>query len=187
MRNIAGSLQEKFVRVSLLAGFVIAGQGMLAQAQQTNASTLPPGKGRDLISVVCTQCHSLAPILMLRDGAQGWRNFVQEMVMRGAQATPEEAETIIQYLAENLGPGKNPPATGSETGAETKVSLPSGAGKELVESRCPACHDLGRVVATKRTKADWESVTKSMVDRGAQATPQETQAISSYLSSQFGK
>lgn len=183
MRNIAGSLRETFLRKSLLVGFVIAGQGMFAQAQQTTASSLPPGRGRDLISVVCTQCHSLSPILMLRDGAQGWRNFVQEMVMRGAQATPEEAETIVQYLAENLGPGKNLPAVG----AGTNISLPAGAGKELVESRCTACHDLGRVVAAKRTKADWESVTKSMVDRGAQATPQEAQAIASYLSSQFGK
>ena len=187
MRNIPGRLRETFLQVSLLVGFVIAGQGMLAQAQQANAPALPPGRGRDLISVVCTQCHSLSPILMLRDGAQGWRNFVQEMVMRGAQATPEEAEIIIQYLAENLGPSKNPAATGSGTAAEMKISLPPGAGREVVESRCTACHDLGRVVATKRTKADWESVTKSMVDRGAQATPQEAQAIASYLSSQFGK
>lgn len=187
MRNIPGQWRERFVRVSLLAAFITTGQGLLVQAQQANAPALPPGRGSDLISVVCTQCHSLAPILLLRDGAQGWRNFVQEMVMRGAQLTPEEAETVIQYLAENFGPGKNLPATGSGTGAETKVSLPPGAGKELVEGRCTACHDLGRVVATKRTRADWESVMKSMVDRGAQATPQEAQAIASYLSSQFGK
>ena len=189
MRKTVASLRGKLVGVSLLAGFVLGGQGLL-RAQEAGPSALPPGKGRDLLNSACTQCHTLKPILMLRDGAQGWRNFVHEMVLRGAQLSPEEAETVIQYLAGNLGPGQNPMVSGnasSGTGDAAKVALPPGAGKELMESRCAACHDIGRVITAKRSKADWELVTKNMAERGGTMSPAEMQAIVSYLSSQFGK
>ncbi|MGH9786807.1 MAG: hypothetical protein ACRD88_21775, partial [Terriglobia bacterium] len=77
------------------------------------APPLPPGDGRDLVAAVCTQCHALRPIVMKRDGVGGWRDTVQEMVIRGAQLLPEEAETVVRYLAANFGPGLNPMQTGT--------------------------------------------------------------------------
>ena len=188
-RQVFKQLLGNCFRRSLLAGFVLGGQGLL-RAQEASPSALPPGKGKDLVAAACTQCHGLRPILQMRDGAQGWRNFVDEMVLRGAQLSPEEAETVIQYLAGNLGPGQNPMGSGnasSGTGGAAKVALPPGAGKELIESRCTVCHDLGRVITAKRSKADWELVTKNMAERGGTMSPAEMQAIVSYLSSQFGK
>jgi cytochrome c5 len=177
-----------------MAGLVVSGNGLL-RAQTAEPSSLPPGKARDLISVACTQCHTLKPVLMLRDGAPGWRNFVQEMVLRGAQLSPEEAELVVAYLAENLGPRKDPvpaaavpsSAAASQTPETKPVSLPPGTGKNLVETRCRMCHDLARVVTVKRSRDEWERITKSMVERGAQATPEEARDIVSYLSSAFGK
>ena len=194
MRSVVHNLRGNFFRIGLLAGFLMAGHGSLAPAQELSA--LPPGRGKDLLSAACTQCHTLKPILMLRDGREGWKYYVHEMVLRGAPLLPEEAETMIQYLAENLGPGKNPmptgvlpsKAAGSAAGGEAKtISLPPGAGKELLESRCTTCHDVGRVISVKRTKAEWEQVTKNMIERGTQVSSEEAQTITSYLSSQFGK
>jgi len=176
-----------------LAGGLLLGPGLLfGQA----GPPLPPGDGRDLVATACTQCHALRPIVMKRDGVGGWRATVEEMVIRGAQLLPEEAATVVRYLAANFGPGPNPMPTGdlppgtsvSTPGAPAgSVSLPAGPGKEAVEARCSLCHDLGRVVASRRTREEWERITRNMIERGPQAPPDQVQAILSYLDAQFGK
>jgi cytochrome c5 len=66
------------------------------------------------------------------------------------------------------------------------VALPTGSGKDLVETRCTVCHDLERVASAKRQKSEWPALVANMVGRGAVATPDEAQAISGYLASHFG-
>jgi len=138
---------------------------------------LPQGEGRDLVATACTQCHALTPIVGGREGAAGWKNHVYNMVLRGAQLTPSEADTVIKYLTANFGPRAGQPA---------KVTLPDGPGKELVETRCAACHDLERVTIVKRYRRDWPPIVSNMVARGAVATPDEAHAIATYLAAQFG-
>jgi cytochrome c5 len=161
-----------------LVALVLIAAASPSRAQQ-NANPLPAGEGRDLVAVTCSQCHYLGTIAKIRDGAAGWRLFVSNMVLRGAQLTGPEIDTVVDYLALNLGPGINLPP-------QKPVALPSGPGKELVETRCNLCHDLERVAAPKRHKADWPVIVASMVARGATATPEEAQAISNYLAANFG-
>jgi mono/diheme cytochrome c family protein len=148
------------------------------------APTLPPGEGRDLVASVCTGCHTLNTIVQIRDGSAGWRQFVNYMIMKGAQVSAHDSDTIVQYLTANFGPN-SPPAAGAPPPLVT--SLPSGAGKDLVEARCVTCHDLLRVVASRRPKSDWDGIVANMVNRGAAATPDERQTILSYLAAQFGE
>ena len=169
------------MRVALLsrcfALFVVAAAPALALAQ--NANPLPAGDGRDLVSVACSQCHYLGTIAKIRDGAAGWRWYVNNMVLRGAQLTPPEIETVVNYLTLNLGPGANlPPAK--------PVSLPDGNGKALVETRCALCHDLERITAAKRSRGAWPTIVADMVWRGATATADEAKTISDYLAANFG-
>jgi cytochrome c5 len=155
----------------------------LALGTPLNAQTaggLPQGEGRDLVALACSQCHSLAPLLAGRDGPGGWRDHVYNMVLRGAQLTPREADTVIQYLAANFGPGTAPAAPAKA------ITLPNGDGKDLVEARCAGCHDLERVTIVKRRKQDWPFIVGNMVARGAAATPEETRTIAAYLAAQFG-
>jgi cytochrome c5 len=140
---------------------------------------LPPGEGRDLLATACSQCHALNVIRSMREGAEGWKRHVYNMVTRGAQLNAREADMVVAYLAANFGP--TAPAA-----AATPVALPSGPGKELVEARCTACHDLERVASARRQKSQWPALVANMVNRGAVATPEEAQAISSYLASHFG-
>jgi mono/diheme cytochrome c family protein len=140
---------------------------------------LPPGEGRDLLATACSQCHALNVIRSMREGAEGWKRHVYNMVTRGAQLNAREANMVVAYLAANFGPTAPAAAT-------TRVTLPSGPGKELVEARCAACHDLERVASAKRQKSQWPALVANMVGRGAVATPEEAQAISSYLASHFG-
>jgi len=152
----------------------------LAATTQVNAQgTLPQGEGRDIVAVACTQCHALTPILAGREGPAGWRKHVHNMVLRGAQLSPSEAETVIRYLAANFGPGAAPPG-------KVAVTPPAGAGQELVETRCPLCPDLERVAMVKRPRQHWPAIVANMVARGATATPEEAGTIATYLAAQFG-
>ena len=151
-----------------------------ARAQGTPPAVLPAGDGRDMLATACSQCHTLAVIRSMREGPEGWKRHVYNMVTRGAQLTAREADTVIGYLATNFGPTAAPAAV------VIKVTLPGGPGKELVETRCTACHDLERVATIKRQKADWPVLVANMVGRGAVATPEEAQTITSYLTAHFG-
>jgi cytochrome c5 len=169
------------MRISLSGAFVAACIAATAPAP-TNAQTapaLPSGEGRDIVAVACTQCHTLNPLTAMRDGPVGWKRHVYNMVIRGAQLTPREVDTVLQYLNTNFGPGQSlPPAK--------PITLAAGAGKELVETRCALCHDLERVTAAKRQKRDWPGVVANMFDRFGLAAPDEASAISSYLAANYG-
>jgi cytochrome c5 len=148
------------------------------------APALPPGEGRDIVATACTQCHGLNTIVQIRDGSGGWRQFVNYMILKGAQVSDREADTVVQYLTANFGPN-SPAAAGAAPAA--LAPLPPGSGKELVEARCVTCHDLLRVVASRRQKADWDGIVANMINRGATATPEERQTIVAYLATQFGQ
>jgi cytochrome c5 len=167
------------MRIALSGLFALAFVAAAAPAMAQNANPLPPGDGRDLVAVACSQCHYLGTIAKIRDGAAGWRLYVSNMVLRGAQLTGPEIDTVVNYLALNLGPGANlPPAK--------PVTLPDGNGKDLVATRCGLCHDLERVAMVKRSKKAWPVIVASMVASGATATPEEAKTISDYLTTNFG-
>jgi cytochrome c5 len=168
--------------LSLCGGVALLLAASAPLQAQAPGGGLPPGEGRDLVAAVCTQCHGLTTIMAVRDGAAGWRQFVNYMIMKGAPVREGEADAIVQYLAANFGPAQQPPPSPASLAA-----LPAGAGKELIESRCVACHDLTRIVTSKRQKTEWEGIVANMVARGASATPEERQTLVAYLSAQFGQ
>lgn len=164
-------------RVTLAFAIALSAAAASAQAQQ-RPDPLPAGDGHDLVAVACAQCHALGTIAKIRDGAVGWRRYVNNMVLRGAQLTKPEIDTVVSYLALHLGPGMNlPPAKA--------VALPDGPGKDLVAARCALCHDLERV-AVKRGRQAWPVIIADMVERGAPATAEDAKVISDYLGANFG-
>jgi len=164
---------------ALLAVSMAAAATAPAPARAQTAQALPSGEGRDIVAVACTQCHTLNPLTAMRDGPLGWKRHVYNMVIRGAQLTPRDVDTVLQYLNTNFGPGQSlPPAK--------PITLAAGAGKELVETRCALCHDLERVTAVKRQKREWPGVVANMFDRFGLAAPDEASAISYYLAANYG-
>ncbi len=63
---------------------------------------LPDGKGKDLVEQICSDCHEIAVITGQRATREGWQATVKKMVNHGAAASPEEAQTIVEYLAKNF-------------------------------------------------------------------------------------
>lgn len=151
---------------------------------QAPANALPAGNGKDLVAVACTQCHGLKLIMSLRDGPVGWRHFVNDMILRGAQLNPQEADTVAQYLAQNFGPGTSPMQSGLKS-----EPLPPGDGEKLVESHCALCHDLGRITTIARSKEEWNNTVGNMMARAGTnvATQDEILAMASYLAAHFGR
>ena len=167
---------QRFGVASLVAALALAAAPALAQP----ANPLPPGDGRDIVASACTQCHPLTVILAMRDGPVGWKRHVYTMVMKGAQLTPHDADTLLGYLDANFGPGQRlPPAK--------PIALPDGPGKDLVETRCTLCHDLERVTAAKRSKRDWDGIVGNMLQRFGLDAPDEQRTIAAYLATRFGR
>ncbi len=83
-------------RAALLTVF-IATSLAVAQAQD-----LPAGKGKDLVENNCGSCHGLDVVVAQHATHDGWASIVDYMVSRGATGTPEEIQTIVDYLAKNF-------------------------------------------------------------------------------------
>ncbi len=67
---------------------------------------LPPGDGRQETKELCGSCHNLQKIVQSRKTPQEWERSVNDMLARGAQIFPDEAEKITKYLSASFPPGK---------------------------------------------------------------------------------
>jgi mono/diheme cytochrome c family protein len=173
-------------RLRALALFVfvliaaVSAASVPSRAQQ-DTNPLPPGEGRDIVAVTCSQCHSLNAITQLREGPAAWRHQIYDMVERGAQITPAEVEVAVNYLATHFGPGIPFPGP-----TPAHIALPAGPGADIVDARCSLCHGVDRVVAAKRSRAGWTSVVNRMLYLGAPLTPDQAKTVLQYLNTNFG-
>jgi len=107
-RMIAGTADQ-------IADSVIAfalGDGSTAPAQTTSIRPpaaaaedrpLPDGPGKAVIIKMCTKCHGSAVFTGMRMSRDGWQDEVQSMITRGAEGTPSEVRSVIDYLAAHYG------------------------------------------------------------------------------------
>ncbi len=96
---------------------------------------LPDGEGKDIVAKKCTVCHTPVRIVQSARSEDEWRDLVQTMVDRGADVSPEEAETVVRYLSKNFpakasaGSAAAPaPAAGSSAPATAVAAASTAAG-----------------------------------------------------------
>jgi mono/diheme cytochrome c family protein len=87
----------------VLAGVLLAACGSSSPAAtsaggQTGAST---SAGQALMQQRCTVCHSANRVTSAHHTAAEWKNTVDRMINKGAQLSPTEEQTLINYLAQN--------------------------------------------------------------------------------------
>jgi len=98
-----------------LGGLVATGSVMVTLSahpllQQPNPSPaaskeeVATGPGKETFVRACGGCHLTNVVTAQRKTADGWTDTVVEMRNRGANATDEELEQIVQYLATNYSP-----------------------------------------------------------------------------------
>ena len=66
-----------------------------------------PDPAKAVLEKVCAKCHELDGILKTRNTKERWSSIVDEMVSRGAEATDEQIDLIVDYLAANYGRNVN--------------------------------------------------------------------------------
>jgi cytochrome c5 len=140
----------------------------------------PDHPGREIVSVACTQCHGPNVFTQLRMGDKAWRAQIYDMILRGAQIGPDDIDTAVKYMVASYGPGV--PFPGQQP---AQVTLADGSAKSLVEGGCALCHGLDRVVATKRTKAEWQNIVDRMVFFGSPVSGDQVASVVDYLAANY--
>jgi mono/diheme cytochrome c family protein len=76
----------------------LAGLALLA-ASAFAEGKLPDGPGKATFVKVCGACHGLDAVTGMGHDRAGWKDIVDEMVDKGATATPAEVKQIVAWLA----------------------------------------------------------------------------------------
>jgi len=143
---------------------------------------LPDGPGKPLLTKVCTECHGVDRILNLKLSRDAWKTTVEAMGAKGANATAEEFETIVNYLAKYLG------NEGEAAKAPiTEKDLPEGPGKVVILRECTACHAPDHFTKYHHSPEEWQVIVTRMGQRVRSATTAELAAVQQYLTTNFPK
>lgn len=67
------------------------------------ASSLPEAPERDLVIRVCTACHAPEIVIAKHHSAEEWDDIIATMMDRGAIASEDEQQQILEYLVHNFG------------------------------------------------------------------------------------
>jgi hypothetical protein len=93
-------------RTKFSAAAFICGALLFVPARAENIKAFPEGPGKEVFVRVCTRCHEASNSTKLRLTKRQWQGKVYAQADRGAEASGEELDQIVDYLARNFGPDK---------------------------------------------------------------------------------
>ena len=127
-------------------------------------------KPTELVSKVCSACHTLDRITKKQATTEEWRGIVKTMVDKGAPLKADEVSAVTEYLASKYGR----PKTREERG------------KDLVESVCILCHEFARISTEQLTRDAWAGEIRGMLAEGAPLNDEEFDIVLDYLTEHYG-
>lgn len=87
----------------------------VAGSSKPDDVVLPDGKAKSLIENTCSECHGLDQVVSNPMSSEQWRSTVKSMVKKGATLSPEQIDTVVDYLTVYFSPDKvNVNAAGSQ-------------------------------------------------------------------------
>lgn len=124
----------------------------LAFALASHAQSASKEQGRATFQRSCSPCHNTRRVTSHRLSHAGWENVVDNMISRGAKATPEEQEQIVGYLTANFGIGTPAPKRAASGKGSVHAKTPPvpalddsqiARAKQLIKSNdCLSCHQM---------------------------------------------
>lgn len=66
-----------------------------------SAQNMPDGPGKAETLKVCSGCHEVTRATSMHLDRAGWQGEMEKMISLGAKGTPEEFESILNYLSKN--------------------------------------------------------------------------------------
>jgi cytochrome c553 len=144
-------MRLQFIGVMVLAlGVGVAAQGRGAGQGRGAAPAGQPAKPIDPLTDpraatarrLCGACHPFETIVAIRRTRSQWEATVENMVGRGAQGTPAEFATVIEFLSEAYGLGGGAPARMAAGPDDKPLVDPKASemGKPVYGQACLACH-----------------------------------------------
>src|SRR5580704_1083693 len=98
---------------------------VLCFAMNSNAQDpLPEAPAKKTVEAVCGSCHDVDTAIGEKHDKAGWQTVIATMVNRGARASDQEFDAIIEYLAKYFGAAEAPsaPVAKASNGAAERVS-----------------------------------------------------------------
>ena len=140
---------------------------------------LPEGEGKKLVEERCTSCHSLKPVVSLKQSQRAWKELVVKMVGYGAQLDDKEVDVATEYLTKHFGP---------ESSAAAKSESPDEKTAErYIKGICSSCHDAGLIRSTQATKQEWSDIVARMNGLDAGVSQRDAELLVDYLASKYGR
>ncbi len=103
MTTQAGLRSYAGMRSATLLVVLLTSQAATAQVP------LPEGTGKEQMVKVCGLCHEPQRVASIRLTRDGWEATIGDMIARGARATDEEFQAILDYLSTHfLGEAERP-------------------------------------------------------------------------------
>src|SRR5271155_4932967 len=79
----------------------------LATLSMAVPQELPEGEGRKILEERCVGCHSLKPVVSLKQSHDTWKTLIVKMMAYGAQLNGKEVDVATDYLTKYFGPGSS--------------------------------------------------------------------------------
>src|SRR5215471_11171890 len=136
---------------------------------------LPEGEGKKLIEERCTSCHTLKPVISLKQSKGEWKELLVKMVGLGAQLNDKEVDVATEYLTKHFGPAVAKPDSPEEKIAE-----------RYIKGICSSCHDAGLIRSTEATKEEWRAIVTRMNGLDAGVSSRDAEVLVDYLASKYG-
>jgi cytochrome c5 len=141
---------------------------------------LPDGEGKKLVEERCASCHSLQPVLSLKQSQRAWKELVIKMVGYGAHLDEKEVDVATEYLTKYFGPESPGPAA-------KPVSPEEKTAERYIKGICSSCHDAGLIRSTKATKQEWFDIITRMNGLDAGVSARDVEVLVDYLASKYGR
>ncbi|HQZ39340.1 MAG TPA: quinohemoprotein amine dehydrogenase subunit alpha [Vicinamibacterales bacterium] len=143
----------------------------VSASQAPAAAGQSPGRSNEVgipiqdktVQAACGSCHrsddkqQMSRISFRRTTPEGWQETIKRMVaLNGLKIEPAAARDVVKYLSDHLGLA---PEEARPAAYEVERRLGDDAYKsDNLEGVCNACHSLGRVIAQRRTRGEWEGL-----------------------------
>ena len=151
----------------------------LATLSMAVPQELPEGEGKKLLEERCAGCHSLKPVVSLKQSQGAWKELVVKMVRYGAQLDDKEVEVATAYLTKHFGPESSAAAAKPDS-PEEKIA------ERYIKGICSSCHDAGLIRSTQATKAQWYDIVMRMNGLDAGVSARDVDVLVDYLASKYG-
>src|SRR5579862_2386121 len=114
---------------------LIASAFILTAAALADDVVLPDGKAKTTIENTCAECHGLEQVVNTPMSAEKWRATVEKMVRKGATLSPEEIDSVVEYLSLYFADDKVNVNTATADQLRTGLNLSAGEADAIVQYR----------------------------------------------------